>query len=77
MFSRGLSFHQLSLGSGHRNGTAALRALVAAGAAFSNQLEAGVIAVSQLSTIDIDHVGDALNAMLEQHTVGKIVMVGP
>lgn len=75
VFSRGLSFHQLSLGSGHRNGTEALRTLVAAGTAFSELLEADAIAVPRLGTIDIDQVGDALDAMLAQHTVGKIVMV--
>ena len=74
-FSRGLSFHQLALGAGHRNGPEALRDLVAAGTAVSSLLERGRLTVPALKTISIDHVGDTLDAMLERRTVGKIVMV--
>ncbi len=74
-FSRGLSFHQLSLGSGHRNGPAALRDLVAAGAAVSSLVAQGHVKTPMLKTISIDLVGDTLNAMLQRRTVGKIVMV--
>ena len=40
-FMRGLSFHQLSLGSGHRSGPAGRAKLVAAGTSFSKLLGEG------------------------------------
>lgn len=73
-FMKGLSFHQLSLGAGHRNGPAAKEALIEAGKAFSELLAAGHIRVPVLETIPLEQVGDTLNEMLLQRTVGKIVM---
>lgn len=74
-FMKGLSFHQLSLGAGHRNGPAAAQDLVDAGTAFSKLLETGEIQVPRLETIRLSEVGDALLLMREQRTVGKVVMV--
>lgn len=74
-FMKGLSFHQLSLGSGHRNGPQARDALVAAGAEVSALLEAGLIGVPRLAEIPLSAVGEALKDMRRQRTVGKLVMV--
>lgn len=71
-FMKGLSFHQLSLGSSHRYGPKS--ALVNAGKQFSLLLEQGKIHVPVLNTIGLEDVGEALNGMLNQRTVGKIVM---
>lgn len=73
-FMKGLSFHQLSLGAGHRSGTSAKAALTLAGTKFSELLEQGVIDVPKLKTVDLNQVGDSLQGMLKQRTVGKIVM---
>ncbi|WP_095505852.1 alcohol dehydrogenase catalytic domain-containing protein [Paraferrimonas sedimenticola] len=73
-FMKGLSFHQLSLGAGHRNGDAAKAQLVASGTAFSLWLERGRLRVPQLQSIDIESVPQAMEQMLQQRTVGKIVM---
>ena len=73
-FMKGLSFHQLSLGAGHRAGPSAKAALTHAGRKFSELLEQGEISVPELKIVDLDQVGDALQAILKQRTVGKIVM---
>ncbi|MBY5991198.1 zinc-binding dehydrogenase [Ferrimonas balearica] len=73
-FMKGLGFHQLSLGSGHRHGLAGQVDLVAAGLAFSERLEAGAIRVPRLTRVVLEEVGEALMAMREQRTVGKLVM---
>ena len=73
-FMRGLSFHQLSLGSGHRSGGAGRERLVAAGRAFSLLVEQARIRVPRLQVVSLEQVAPALTAMLEQRTVGKIVM---
>jgi hypothetical protein len=46
-FQRALSFHQLSLGAGHRNGDKGRAALVRAGTAFTKLLEKGEIRVHE------------------------------
>lgn len=73
-FIRGLSFHQLSLGSGHRNGPAGKARMLDAGKRFSALLEQGIITIPRLEKISLEQVPDALQKMLEQHTVGKIVV---
>jgi NADPH:quinone reductase-like Zn-dependent oxidoreductase len=73
-FQRALSFHQLSLGAGHRNGDKGRAALVRAGAAFTKLLEKGEIRVPKLETIPLEKAGPALVRMLERRTVGKIVI---
>ena len=71
---KGLSFHQLSLGAGHRFGRDSRAVLTAAGRAFSSLLEQGEINVPVLKTISFDEVGAALNEIRNQRTVGKIVL---
>ena len=73
-FMKGLSFHQLSLGAGHRNGAEAKSTLVAAGQAFSSLLEKGIVKVPALRTITLDEVALSLSDMLKQRTVGKVVL---
>ena len=73
-FMRGLSFHQLSLGAGHRNGPAAQAVLRDAGIEFSRLIEKKSINVPQLETISLDEVGNRLQGIIQQRTVGKIVM---
>jgi NADPH:quinone reductase-like Zn-dependent oxidoreductase len=74
-FDLGLGFHQLSLGSGHRNGATGRQTLTRTGAAFSEAVEQGRITVPRLERIGLESAGDALTAMLEQRTVGKIVAI--
>jgi NADPH:quinone reductase-like Zn-dependent oxidoreductase len=73
-FMKGLSFHQLSLGAGHRHGISAKAALTSAGKAFSSLVEHGKIKVSALKAISLEQAGETLNEMLKQRTVGKIVV---
>lgn len=73
-FGRGLVFHQISLGSGHRNGQAAREDLVSAGKAFSALAEQGAIRPPALQQVSLDGVAGVLNEILDQKTVGKIVM---
>ena len=73
-FMKGLTFHQLNLGAGHRNGKAAKERMVAAGRAFSELVEQGHIKVPVLDTVSLDEVPSALREMLKQRTRGKIVM---
>ena len=73
-FDLGLGFHQLSLGSGHRNGDAGRRTLTRAGAAFNQALEDSRVTVPRLEVIELDAAGGALESMLEQRTVGKVVV---
>jgi NADPH:quinone reductase-like Zn-dependent oxidoreductase len=74
VFSKGLSFHQLSLGSGHRYGPKAKAQLTSAGKQFSSLIEHGHIEGLALKTIKLDEVGQALTEILKQRTVGKVVM---
>lgn len=74
VFMKGLSFHQLSLGAGHRNGISAKAVLKSAGQSFSSLIEQGKVKVPALKTVLLDQVGEALNDMLKQRTVGKIVL---
>jgi len=73
-FDLGLGFHQLSLGSGHRNGDAGRRTLTRVGAAFNRALEDGRVTAPRLEVIELEASGDALESMLDQRTVGKIVV---
>lgn len=74
-FQKGLSFHQLSLGSGHRYGKSAQETMLAAGKAFSTLVEQQIIKVHISKTLTLDEVGPALTEILNNHTVGKTVMV--
>ena len=73
-FLRGLSFHQLSLGAAHMHGIASKAALTSAGQSFSSLIEKEEIKVPVLKTVSLDQVGESLNDMLKQRTVGKIVL---
>lgn len=73
-FLKGLSFHQLSLGSAYRAGQKAMADLTRAGTDFSNLLETGDITVPKLQQIGLEEVGDALKAIRNQRTVGKITL---
>lgn len=73
-FMQGLSFHQLSLGSGHRNGPAGKGRMLDAGKRFSALLEQGIFTIPRLEKISLEQLPDTLQKMLEQHTVGKIVV---
>lgn len=75
-FAKGLSFHQLSLGSGHRHGEAGRQTLSRAATAMNDLLEQGKIWVAALAEIELSQVGEALLAMRQQRTRGKIVMTG-
>ena len=73
-FANGLSFHQLSLGSGHGNGDAGRARLTETGKVFSEKLERGEIRVPQIRTITLEEAAPELDDILQQRTVGKIVM---
>lgn len=73
-FAKGLTFHQLSLGSGHRHGPKGISDLVQAGEAFTQLLKEGVVKVPKLETVGFDEAVEALPHMLKQKTVGKIVL---
>jgi NADPH:quinone reductase-like Zn-dependent oxidoreductase len=73
-FDLGLSFHQLSLGSGHRNGEVGRQTLTRTGVAFNRALEEGRLAVPRLEVVGLEETGGALTSMLSQRTVGKVVV---
>ena len=73
-FMKGLSFHQLSLGAGHRQGENHRLALTSAGKVFSKLVEQGVIKVPELKVISMEQVGETLKSLMNQRTVGKIVL---
>ena len=71
---RELEFHQLSLGAGHRSGPRGQEILVAAGEACTALVEEGRIHVGAMRVIPLEEVALALVEILQQRTVGKIVM---
>ena len=73
-FMKGLSFHQLSLGSGHRNGVAAMETLVSAGKSFCSLVEQEKIKAPPIKIISLEQLPNASEEMLKQRTVGKIVL---
>jgi len=72
-FLQGLSFHQLSLGSGHVNSAAGRATLFDSGTKVSALLSDGSLQVPELTVISMEQIGDALMKMRDQRTVGKIV----
>ncbi|WED23646.1 zinc-binding dehydrogenase [Vibrio sp. JC009] len=72
-FLKGLSFHQLSLGSGHVNGEAGRKTLVESGSEVSKLLVCCEVVVPELKVISLEEIGDALIDMRNQRTVGKVV----
>ena len=75
VFSRGLSFHQLALGAGHRAGADAEKKIVQAGLACCRMLEEGTLTVPQLETIPLAEAGNRLLAIRNRRSVGKTVVV--
>ena len=73
-FGRGLSFHQLSLGSGHANGDKGRKSILKSGRRFTHLLNSGRIQIPQLEVISIEDVPEALKQIREKRTVGKIVV---
>lgn len=72
-FLKGLSFHQLSLGSGHVNGPKGMKTLVDAGNAVNALVESGDVVVPNLKVITLDEIGNALLDIRNQRTVGKVI----
>ena len=70
-FLKGLSFHQLSLGSGHVNGTKGMKTLVDAGNAVNALVESGDVVVPNLKVITLEEIGHALLDMRNQRTLAK------
>lgn len=73
-FMKGLTFHQLSLGSGHRNGLKGEETLKRAGEKFSELVEKKLITVPVTKVISLAEVPDTLTEMLDKKTMGKIVL---
>ncbi|WP_261818070.1 zinc-binding dehydrogenase [Vibrio gallicus] len=74
VFLRGLSFHQLSLGSGHVNHRKGRNSIVSAGNAFNLLLEQGEVIVPQLEVINLESAAEVLTKIRQQRTVGKVVI---
>lgn len=72
-FMQGLSFHQLSLGSGHVNGDEGKQTLTRAGNAFSLLYSQGDIQLPKVKVITLEQIPDSLKEIRQQRTVGKIV----
>lgn len=72
-FLKGLSFHQLSLGSGHVNGAKGMKTLVDAGNAVNALVESGDVVVPNLKVITLEEICHALLEMRNQRTVGKVI----
>ncbi len=72
-FLRGLTMHQLSLGSGHGNGDIGRQGIAETGKRVSALLETGDLELPAIKVIDLERVGEALVGIREQRTVGKIV----
>ncbi|MFN3612499.1 zinc-binding dehydrogenase [Tepidimonas sp.] len=75
VFLRGLSFHQLSLGAGHRAGMEAEARMVRAGTACSEMLAEGRLTVPVLRMIPLEEAGARLVEILQGRSVGKTVVV--
>lgn len=74
IFMRSLSFHQLSLGAGHRSGDAGRMAMLKAGQCFFDALNDSYLKVPNLQKVSLDEVGKVLENMRLRNTVGKFVM---
>ncbi|MDA9558194.1 zinc-binding dehydrogenase [Vibrio sp.] len=72
-FLKGLTFHQLSLGSGHVYGDKGQSAMVEAGYAVNSMIERNDIQLPHIEVITLDQIPDALYRIRQQRTVGKIV----
>ncbi len=75
VFQRGLSFHQLSLGAGHRAGPEGEARIVRAGVACSRMLAEGRLTVPVMETIPLAEAGTRLVEIRERRSVGKTVVM--
>lgn len=75
IFQRGLSFHQFSLGAGHRAGPQGEARIVRAGIACCRMLAAGQLAVPVLDSIPLDQAGARLTEIRSRRSIGKSVVV--
>jgi NADPH:quinone reductase-like Zn-dependent oxidoreductase len=75
VFLRGLSFHQLSLGAGHRAGPEGEARIVRAGTACCRMLAEGRLIVPVLETIPLAEAGLRLIEIRGRRSVGKTVVV--
>ena len=75
VFQRGLSFHQLSLGAGHRAGPEGEARIVRAGIACCRMLAEGRLTVPVMATISLAEAGPRLAEIRERRSVGKTVVV--
>ncbi|MBM7070850.1 zinc-binding dehydrogenase [Shewanella sp. 202IG2-18] len=73
-FGRGLSFHQVSLGSGHTHGDKGRKSILKSGRRFTHLVNTGRIQVPQLKIISVEDAPAALKQLREKRTVGKIVV---
>lgn len=73
-FLKGLSFHQLSLGSGHAYGERGRASIVSVGEAVSQLLEQGQLRVPELEVVSLDQISGKLMEIRQQRTTGKIVV---
>ena len=73
-FLMGLGFHQLSLGAGHGHGKAGQASITFAGQQFTDALTKGQIIPPKIKTVDINALPQELTQILEQRTVGKVVL---
>lgn len=76
VFMKALSFHQVSLGSGHvLGGDKGKATIVGTGEAVSQLLECGEVQVPEMKVISLDEIPQALKEIREQRTLGKIVAI--
>jgi len=73
IFGRALSFHQVSLGSGHIYGPNGVHSITNAGNAINQLLEIGAIQPPKITTIDIGDIPNILYNIRNSHTQGKFV----
>lgn len=72
-FERGLTLHQLSLGSGHVYGNRGFRSIVNAGMTMNLLMEQQKIQAPKLTVIELADIPDALTEIRLGHTCGKYV----
>jgi len=75
VFGRGLSFHQLALGAGHRAGPEGEERIVRAGRACCQMLEDHSLTVPVLETIPLEEADPRLEEIRNRRNVGKTVVV--
>ncbi len=72
-FDRALSFHQVSLGSGHVYGQTGYSSITHAGKTLNQLLEKEIIQSPQISTIKLKDIPEVLYELRQGHSRGKFV----